>query len=84
MTTFLKNGEIFSKEDARQKKHVRSILSLRHTVKEYIAHYNSERNRQGMENNLFFPYERAQDKTGKIVRDERMGGLLNYYYRETG
>ena len=56
--------------------------SLRHAVKEYIAHYNHERNHQGMENNLLFPDERAQDKTGKIARDERLGGLLNYYYRK--
>ena len=36
-----------------------------------------------MENNLLFPDERINGK-GKIVKDERLGGLLNYYYRETG
>ena len=58
--------------------------SLKHAVKEYIAHYNHERNHQGMGNELLFPDERAQDRIGKIVKDERLGGLLNYYYRETG
>ena len=58
--------------------------SLKHAVKEFIAHYNHERYHQGMGNELLFPDERTLDKTGKIVKDERLGGLLNYYYRKTG
>ena len=53
-------------------------------VEEFIAHYNHERNHQGVGNELLFPDERARDKIGKITKDERLGGLLNYYYRETG
>jgi len=35
-----------------------------------------------MGNEILFPDERARDKTGEIARDERLGGLLNYYYRK--
>ncbi len=56
--------------------------SLHHAVKEYIAHYNHERNHQGMENNLLFPDERIKGK-GRITKSERLGGLLNYYYRKS-
>ena len=57
--------------------------SLKHAVKEYIMHYNHERNHQGMNNELLFPDDRIDGK-GKITKSERLGGLLNYYYRKTG
>ena len=57
--------------------------SLKHAVKEFIAHYNHECNHQGMGNELLFPDKRINGK-GKVAKSERLGGLLNYYYRETG
>ncbi len=57
--------------------------SLKHAVKEYIAHYNHERNHQGMGNQLLFPDEKIKGR-GEIKKSERLCGLLNYYYRETG
>ncbi len=52
---------------------------LRRTLQQFLAHYHSERNHQGLENRLLSatPLSFA----GKVERRERLGGLLNYYYR---
>ena len=55
---------------------------LRRLVHEYVEHYHRERNHQGCENQLL---ERAPPPvclTADIRRRERLGGLLNFYYRE--
>jgi hypothetical protein len=57
--------------------------SLRHVLKEYMAHYHTERNHQGIENRIPFPDERCA-ASGKIKKAERLGGLLNFYYRDAG
>jgi putative transposase len=54
--------------------------SLRHCVREYVAHYHAERNHQGIANAIPFPDERL-DNTGKVSKSERLGGLLKYYHR---
>ena len=36
---------------------------------------------QGLENALIVPGE-VTDSTGKVVRRDRLGGLLGFYYRE--
>jgi putative transposase len=56
--------------------------SLRHALDEYLTHYHSERNHQGLDNVIPIPDERAGPKTGKVVKSERLGGLLNFYYRQ--
>ena len=56
--------------------------SLRHAVKEYLAHYHAERNHQGIENVIPFPDERCSATGQKTVKSERLGGLLNFYHRE--
>jgi len=58
--------------------------SLRRVVNEYLEHYHYERNHQGRSNLLLF--ERFDPKptastSPKVVRKERLGGLLNYYIR---
>jgi transposase InsO family protein len=54
--------------------------SLRRAVGEYMEHYHSERNHQGLENRLIVP--RAMEaKDGVILRHARLGGALNFYYR---
>lgn len=62
--------------------------SLRHTVKQYIDHYHSERNHQGMDNRLLekVPSAISEKDSGEaeaisIQCRERLGGLLNYYHR---
>jgi hypothetical protein len=47
---------------------------------EFVAHYQCERNHQGLGNELIeLPPERA--RVGRIRRRSRLGGLLNYYAR---
>ena len=56
--------------------------SLRNGIREFFAHYHGERNHQGLENRLIAPIERIAAKTGTIRRRQRLGGMLNYYYRD--
>ena len=55
---------------------------LRGAVHEYIIHYHSERNHQGLENQLIETLPRDPLPKGPVRRRERLGGTLNYYYRE--
>jgi transposase InsO family protein len=56
--------------------------ALRKSVQEFSAHYHLERNHQGLGNRLILPDSAHVGTTGKIQRRERLGGMLNYYYRE--
>ena len=56
--------------------------SLRKTMREFVAHYHGERNHQGLGNRLIMPNESHTDNGGPIRRRERLGGMLNYYYRQ--
>jgi putative transposase len=54
--------------------------SLRHVVREYLAHYHAERNHQGIEYVIPYPDQRLEAREGPIVKAERLGGLLNFYH----
>ena len=56
--------------------------ALRKSVQEFTAHYHFERNHQGLGNRLIMPDPAHVGTTGEIRRRERLGGMLNYYYRE--
>ena len=53
---------------------------LRRTIAEFVAHYHGERNHQGIGNELIQPLTRS-DGPGPVRRRQRIGGMLNYYYR---
>ena len=55
--------------------------SLRTAVKNFVAHYHSERNHQGLANQLISPEPGHLGNTGEVQRRQRLGGMLNYYYR---
>jgi putative transposase len=55
--------------------------SLRTAVQNFIAHYHNERNHQGLSNRLIQPERDHLRNTGAIQRRQRLGGMLNYYYR---
>jgi putative transposase len=55
--------------------------SLRKAMHEYMAHYHSERNHQELENRIIHPNSEHLAAKGSIRRRQRLGGLLNYYYR---
>jgi transposase InsO family protein len=54
---------------------------LRHVVREFLRHYNAERNHQGVGNRLLNP-EVAANAIGPIQRRKRLGGILSFYCRE--
>ena len=56
--------------------------SLRKAVYEFTAHYHLERNHQGLGNSLIIPCTKQAANRGAIRRRRRLGGLLNYYYRQ--
>ena len=56
--------------------------SLRRAVDEYLAHYHRERNHQGVENRLLQLATAAATANGSIRSRMRLGGMLNFYYRE--
>jgi transposase InsO family protein len=64
------NGMIFFGED-----------QLRLAVREYLAHYHTERNHQGLKNALILPAQSTDNMTGTVERKQRLGGTLSYYFR---
>ena len=53
---------------------------LRRAVAEYVEHYLRERNHQGL-GNRFIADTPTGDRTGRVRRRPRLGGLLNFYER---
>ncbi|MEM9444378.1 MAG: integrase core domain-containing protein [Verrucomicrobiota bacterium] len=56
--------------------------SLIRALREYEAFYNTERNHQGIDNVIPFPKDHVGQNCGEIKKSFRLGGLLNYYYRQ--
>ena len=56
--------------------------SLHNNVREYLTHYHTERNHQGLGNRLIEPLKWTGNPTGDVHRTERLGGMLNYYFRD--
>ena len=55
--------------------------SLRSAIQNFVAHYHSERHHQGLANQLIRPEAGPLGSAGKVRRRQRLGGMLNYYYR---
>ncbi|HEY6369603.1 MAG TPA: hypothetical protein VIX37_03425, partial [Candidatus Sulfotelmatobacter sp.] len=53
--------------------------SLRTAIQNFVAHYHSERNHQGLANQLISPEPGHLDNAGEVQRRQRLGGMLNYY-----
>ena len=56
--------------------------SLRKAIHDFVMHYHHERNHQGLDNRLIMQEECQASRTGAIQRRQRLGGMLNYYYRQ--
>ena len=56
--------------------------TLRKAIREFLAHYHGERNHQGLGNRLIIADESHAGNAGAIRCRERLGGMLNYYYRQ--
>ncbi|MFT5430975.1 MAG: putative transposase [Myxococcota bacterium] len=55
---------------------------LRYAIQQFAAHYHHERHHQGLAGQLVVPDEHIGLTGGRVARRERLGGLLNFYYRE--
>lgn len=51
---------------------------LRYCIEQFVIHYHTERAHQGLDNMLIEPPPKG---TGKIIRQDRLGGLLKFYRR---
>jgi len=71
MKTECLNKLIFFRED-----------SLRRALKEFTEHYRSERNHQGIGNNIIEAGDEVGCTIGEIQCNDRLGGMLKDYYRD--
>ncbi len=55
--------------------------SLRRALREYVVHYQAERNHQGVGNRLLEPLALVSSNDETIHCRECLGGMLNYYRR---
>jgi len=56
--------------------------SFRRTLREYVTHFRSERDHQGVENRLLESCATGNATDGSIHCRERLCGMLNFYYHE--
>jgi hypothetical protein len=56
--------------------------SLRKAIHEFVGHYHRERNHQGLGNRLIIEVESGTADGGPIHCRQRLGGMLNCYYRQ--
>ena len=54
--------------------------SLQHAIGHFMAHYHTERNHQGLENQLLRS-ARVIARSQSVHRRQRLGEILNYYHR---
>ena len=57
------------------------VRHLRRAMAEFVEHFHSERNHQGLENELIEGAPAGEEPVGRIHRRQRLGGLLNFYGR---
>ena len=55
---------------------------LHRATSEFLLHYHSERNHQGLGNKIIRPEFDQFPSEGAINSRKRLGGLLRYYFRE--
>ena len=54
---------------------------LRTAVTEYVVHYHTERNHQGLGNELLTPLPASANDAGPSCRESDLGAFFNYYCR---
>jgi putative transposase len=55
--------------------------SLQRAIQQFMMHYHTERNHQGLGNRLLQPDSATPLLHHRIQRRQRLGGMLNYYHR---
>ena len=71
-----------TKEEALEQMVMLGAGSLSYAMARYLAHYHTEREHQGLDNQRITQEGSVGGHTGPVIRRERLGGLLRYYYRE--
>jgi len=66
------------KEEALARMVLLGERALYHVLYQYLARYHTERNHQGLDNQLIASEGEVGGQTGHVVRRERLGGLLSY------
>jgi len=54
--------------------------SLPTAIENFVAHYHTEGNHQGLANRIISPEPGHRGSAGLVQRRQRLGGMLNYYY----
>jgi transposase InsO family protein len=54
---------------------------LRRATAEFVEHYHTERNHQGLGNQLLRPGSTLRATESTVHRQVRLGGLLSFYHR---
>ena len=55
---------------------------LRHAIREYMEHYHTERNHQGLGSRIIQVDDNVGRSNGAVKTRARLGGFLNYHYRD--
>ena len=55
---------------------------LRLVIGEYMEHYHTERNHQGLDSRIIHADGNGGRQEGVVKKKSRLGGILNYYYRD--
>jgi hypothetical protein len=56
--------------------------ALRNAITCFLQHYHTQRNHQGLANQIIHPGEEVGKSSGEVRCRELMGGMLRYYYRQ--
>jgi len=70
------------KEEALNQVVILGERALYYVISQYLTHYHTERNHQGLDNRRIAPEGVGGCQTGHVVRRDRLGGLLSYSHRE--
>ena len=58
------------------------LTNLIRSIHEFVEHYHRERNHQELGNRLIISDGAGIGRDGTILCRDRLGGMLNYYYRQ--
>jgi len=60
-----------------------SFIRIGVAIHNFVAHYHTERNHQGLANRIISLEPGHPAKARVVRRRQRLGGMLKYYYRAT-
>jgi len=55
---------------------------LQRSIDDFIEYYHRERNHQGLAGEIIKSATAIGSTHGRVRRRQRIGGMLNYYYRD--